>query len=179
MEKPRRISDEHWKFIQYYAQTGDKLGAYRHAGYQAKDQHTATVAANKLLRREDVQWALQQMARDEAMGIDEEGIRVLAVTHAEPADLGRLGSREGRAEFLARMAEDEDVSPKDRLTAAKLLGMMFGDYVARIQSDNQASAAPNIQIVLTDQDAKDVIRGKRTMQEVIDVPALKARNGDE
>ncbi len=173
MEKPRRISDQHWKFIQYYGMTGDKLGAYEHAGYKAKNAHTATVAANALLRRPDVQWALQQMARDEAADIPEEAIRTMATTHAEPADLGKLATREGRAEFLKRMAEDEENDPKTRLKALQLLGMMFGDYVARIQSGDGDSKKGHTTVYnITVEDAKSVIRGKKKIEEVIDVPQL-------
>lgn len=177
MEKPRRISDQHWKFIRAYILTGDKPTAMQHAGYETKDLHTAIVNANRLLRREDVQWAMQQFARDQASEIPEDGpIRLMAMEHAEPADLGRLGSREGRAEFLSRMARESE-DDKVRLRALQLLGMMFGDYTQRgVRPDEQESQASNsVTINISSEDAKAVIRGQKMMKEVIDVQEVTER----
>lgn len=82
------------------------------AGYKG-NRNTLDVTASNLLRNPKVAAKIAELSKH---------VRKVAVV-----------DRERRVELLSQFAQDENLSPKDRMKAMELLGKMSGDFIERRQ----------------------------------------------
>jgi hypothetical protein len=165
MQKPRKLSERHWLFVKEFVSTGDRQHSAFAAGYVG-ETNVVAVAASKALARPDVKHAIEEYTKYLAN-------RPTETIATESTD---LLTREGRRRWYAAVANGEDPGGIDddgppwnvRVQAMKFLGDMDGDFLRRTMPQEANTHTEKI-IVLSADDAKDFLQGRKRLDEVINV----------
>jgi phage terminase small subunit len=133
-----KLTEKQKRFADYYIELGNASEAYRKAGYSGKSQSTVTTNANRLLTNADIKIYIdERVAEKDAERIanqDEILAYLSSIMRGEHTEQTLRGVGEG-----AQTISDIDVSAKDRIKAAELLGKRYAMWTENKNIDVQGS----------------------------------------
>jgi phage terminase small subunit len=117
------VNEQQKRFADYYIETGNATESYKRAGYKAKGK-SAEVNASRLLGNakvsEYIQSKLSEKDRERVANQDEILEYLTMVMRGEMKEETLIGVSKGRQSIT-----DIEVSAKDRIKAAELLGKRY------------------------------------------------------
>ena len=100
------LNEKQLKFVEAYADGASGAEAVRKAGYNVKSDGAARVQANRMLQNANVQQAIREAREKRRSGYTVTAAWVL--------------------EQIAKIAQDEEIQPRDRLKALEMLAKHHG-----------------------------------------------------
>ncbi|MED4977210.1 terminase small subunit [Weizmannia sp. FSL K6-0777] len=127
-----KLTPKQKSFADYYIELGNATEAYRKAGYAVKSDAAARANASRLLTNANVKSYIEQRMKElesEQIASQEEVLRFLtSVLRGEITEEVPLLVGEGMQELSSK-----DVSIKDRVKAAELLGKRYAMWTEKQQ----------------------------------------------
>ena len=138
-----KLTEKQKRFADYYIETGNASDAYIRAGYKVKGSEVAKVNASRLLTNANVTAYVQQMMEskdNERIASQDEILAYLTkVLRGEMKEETLVGVGKG-----AQVIDDIEVSAKDRIKAAELLGKRYAMWTDKQQIDG------NVPVMIVD-----------------------------
>ncbi|WP_258831457.1 terminase small subunit [Peribacillus frigoritolerans] len=129
-----KLTEKQKRFADYYIETGNASEAYRKAGYAGKSTSTITTNGNRLLTNADIKkYISDRVAEKDNARIakqDEVLSYLTGIMRGEYTEQTLRGIGEG-----AQVIADIDVSAKDRIKAAELLGKRYAMWTEKQDID--------------------------------------------
>ena len=122
----RRLTEKQKRFIDFYIETGNAAEASRRAGYKAKANVIGTENLAKL--SSEIQARLSEKENARIAKQDEVLKFLTSVLRGEVTEEIPILIGDGNQRLTKK-----EVSPKDRVKAAELLGKRYGLYVEKVQ----------------------------------------------
>ena len=108
----KMLNERQKKFCYEYAKLGNATAAYKLAGYNVKDDNSAAVNANKLLRKDKVMGFLSELS--------------------EQARSSQIADVIECQQILTLIARDKDLTAKDRISAINTLLKTQGAFAQNV-----------------------------------------------
>jgi len=129
-----KLTEKQKRFADYYIETGNATQSYIDAGYKATSRVVAEANARKLLANYSVKKYIEEcIAKKDSERIakqDEVLSYLTSVMRGERKEEVLIGVGKG-----AQVITDMDVSAKDRIKAAELLGKRYSLWVDKQEMD--------------------------------------------
>ena len=127
-----KLTEKQKRFADYYIETGNATDAYMRAGYKVKDTNVARVNASRLLANANVSGYVQELMEskdNERIASQDEILTYLTqVMRGETKEEVLRGLGKGYQDI-----DNMEVSAKDRIKAAELLGKRYAMWTDKQQ----------------------------------------------
>lgn len=127
-----KLTEKQKKFVDYYIETGNATQSYIDAGYKATSREVAEANARRLLGNDSVKKYREEKMEElksERIANQEEILSYLtSILRGEQTEEVLRGTGKG-----AQTIDDMEVSAKDRIKAAELLGKRYAMWTDKQQ----------------------------------------------
>lgn len=136
------------KFADEYIISGNATEAYKEAGYRVSNDRVASVEGHKLLRNPKVKIYIDERLKileSEKIATQAEVLSYLtSVMRGEQTEQTLRGLGEG-----VQMIDDIEVSAKDRIKAAELLGKRHRLWTDKVEADVTVTESPKFDDIVS------------------------------